>query len=513
MTTATNQVTSAFERALERLAETLAISDTHYQAAERSYLSVAKWLNRPESSVSQHAPSIYSQGSFRLGTVIRPLTDEDCFDLDVVCEVSFAKDQTTQEQLKNAIGKELAEYVKNKGMTEPPEPGQYCWTLQYADDAQFKMDVVPAIPDAAHQRMLLEAVKVSAEWVASAIGLTNTKHPQFRVICRDWPPSNPRGYAAWFRSRMKDIFLARRRHIATEGKVDIEKIPEYRVRTPLQSAVQLLKRHRDGTFADRPDVKPASIVVTTLAAHAYNQEETLVGALFSILSGMDRFIERRDGHSWISNPTDGRENFADRWKTEPASKEAFYEWLETVRADFHAASGLSDQGAITEQLAHRMGRALLERAAGSSLAPTAPKPTTALTRILSAPHRQAPTWPLATGGASSVRIASATVARDGFRTARFTSNGPALAKRSSLKFEAQTNAQSPYEVYWQVVNTGQEARDANGLRGSFEQSRIERGLLTKRESTLYTGTHSIECFIVKNGYCVAKSGPFIVNIR
>ena len=40
--------------------------------------------------------------------------------------------------------------------------------------------------------------------------------------------------------------------------------------------MQILKRHRDGAFADRPDVKPASIILTTLAAHAYNQEETLV---------------------------------------------------------------------------------------------------------------------------------------------------------------------------------------------------------------------------------------------
>jgi hypothetical protein len=67
-------------------------------------------------------------------------------------------------------------------------------------------------------------------------------------------------------------------------------------------------------------------------------------------------------------------------------------------------------------------------------------------------------------------------------------------------------------VYWQIVNTGQQARDARGLRGEFEEV-VVRGHLKREESTRYMGTHSIECFIVKNNYCVAKSGAFVVNIQ
>lgn len=507
----TASVSRLFERALERLVQKLDISDTHYEAAERSYRSVGQWLNRPESSVARYTPSIYSQGSFRLGTVTRPPTDEDFFDLDLVCENYCLKDKITQEQLKSAIGAELTAYAARYGMKEP-EQGQYCWTIHYADSAQFKMDVVPAIPDAVYQRLQLEARNLGTEWVATAVGLTNTEHPRFRVICNDWPASNPRGYSQWFRSRMQDVFVARRRAMMlNEGKADIEKIPEYRVKTPLQGSVQILKRHRDGTFSDRPDLKPASIILTTLAAHAYNQEDRLVGALFSILLGMERHIENRDGVAWIANPSDPRENFADRWATEPALKDAFFEWLEAARSDFHAAARLADEDAITEQLAPRMGRALLEHASGHN-APAANR-STALARILSAPHRQVPIWPLATIGRSHVRITSATVARRGFRTARLASNGATLAKHCSLRFEAETDVPWPYDVYWQVVNTGREAREANGLRGRFEPSHVERGLLRRNEDTLYSGTHSIECFIVKNGYCAAQSGPFIVNIQ
>lgn len=41
---------------------------------------------------------------------------------------------------------------------------------------------------------------------------------------------------------------------------------------------------------------------------------------------------------------------------------------------------------------------------------------------------------------------------------------------------------------------------------------IQEGFLEKRESALYVGAHSMECFIVKDGYCVARSGLFVVNI-
>lgn len=505
------QITANAERVLEQLASKLDISDTHYEAAERSYISVGKWLNRPESTIAQYSPAIYSQGSFRLGTVIRPPSDEDAFDLDIVCELDCTKEEITQKDLKDAVGFELTAYAKRHDL-DAPEAGQYCWTINYADSAQFKMDVLPAVPDAAYQRSLLEARKLDMTWVQTAIGLTDSKHARYSVICRDWSASNPRGYSQWFRRRMEQAFLAKRRSMALlEGKANVEKIPEYRVKTPLQAAVQILKRHRDGTFADRPDIRPASIIVTTLAAHAYAQEGTISGALFSILARMDAYIEQRNGVPWIPNPTDTRENFANRWEKEPQLGDAFNEWLQNARTEFESAASLSSDDTISEQLAKHMGRGLLERAtAGSSLFPVPVKKSTALSRILGASHKQAPTWPLIVSGAVKV---IGTAARDGFRTARIGSNGPALAKNCSLKFEATTDVQWPYDVYWQIVNTGEQARAARGLRGTFEHATVERGVLSKRESTLYTGTHSIECFIVKDRYCVAQSGPFIVNIQ
>ena len=72
---------------------------------------------------------------------------------------------------------------------------------------------------------------------------------------------------------------------------------------------------------------------------------------------------------------------------------------------------------------------------------------------------------------------------------------------------------TPYEVHWQVVNTGAEAYKANGLRGGFYKGTTETHGTVRKENTEYKGKHWIECFIVKDGICCARSGEFVVNIE
>ena len=103
--------------------------------------------------------------------------------------------------------------------------------------------------------------------------------------------------------------------------------------------------------------------------------------------------------------------------------------------------------------------------------------------------------------------------KGGFRWKSFSNNGTALPKNCDLRFEADTNVSPPYQVYWQIVNTGKEAEQQNSLRGGFDIGSVEHGKLKRTESTQYRGTHTIECFIVKDNYCVASSGPFVVNIQ
>ena len=81
--------------------------------------------------------------------------------------------------------------------------------------------------------------------------------------------------------------------------------------------------------------------------------------------------------------------------------------------------------------------------------------------------------------------------------------GGRVRKQRTLLFKlVDTNVPEPFEVYWKVRNRGQEARDRGALRGQITR---DDGARQKRESTLYTGHHYVECYIVKNGICVARA--------
>ena len=79
------------EPLLDSLAAKLDVPDSRYEAAERSYKSVGEWLRRPRSAFASTHVEVYSQGSFQLGTAIRPVSDEEDYDLDIVCEIYFKK--------------------------------------------------------------------------------------------------------------------------------------------------------------------------------------------------------------------------------------------------------------------------------------------------------------------------------------------------------------------------------------------------------------------------------------
>jgi hypothetical protein len=232
---------------------------------------------------------------------------------------------------------------------------------------------------------------------------------------------------------------------------------------------------------------------------------------------MDEHIEERGGVSWIENPADPRENFADKWKETPEKKDAFYDWLQTARDDFALAARATSEEEFIEALAPRMGRSIVESAVESRLPPGQSWMSSAKAALSSkllglrdAPHRKAMTWPALASG--TVSLSSVTVNASGFRPVLIGTNGGRIARGSSLTFEARSNIAEPFKVFWQVVNTGEEARIAKKLRGGFEEGPAQSGGLTRRETASYSGSHSIECFIVKDGYCVARSGTFIINI-
>ncbi|MCC8050469.1 MAG: nucleotidyltransferase [Clostridiales bacterium] len=63
-----------------------------------------------------------------------------------------------------------------------------------------------------------------------------------------------------------------------------------------------------------------------------------------------------------------------------------------------------------------------------------------------------------------------------------------------------TTCPHPYAVLWKVKNVGPEAERRNQVRGQIE----DRGTSITEHTNFY-GNHYIECYIIKNGVCVAKN--------
>lgn len=81
--------------------------------------------------------------------------------------------------------------------------------------------------------------------------------------------------------------------------------------------------------------------------------------------------------------------------------------------------------------------------------------------------------------------------------------GGHVPKRRDLLFKiTDRNVPEPFRVFWKVRNRGREAADLNALRGEITE---DEGRHEKTESTLYTGHHYVECYIVKDGVCVASA--------
>jgi len=500
--------TPSAERYLENLAAKLDVPASRYEEAERRYKAVGEWLGRDDSSLNEYSPDVYVQGSFGLGTAIRPANDEEHYDIDLVCELSADKAAMSQKDLKDAFGKELGLYASAHGMNEIEE-GRRCWTLQYADGAQFHLDALPAVPDGKSKRKLLELQKFDTTWSDTAIAITDREQDNYRQIGHQWPHSNPKGYAKWFRSRMERSFQKLREAMALDERANIEDVPFFRVKTPLQKAIQILKRHRDVMFADDPDNKPISVIITTLAAHAYNNESSVALALTAILEGVRSHIDYdAQGHEVISNPTDRSENFAERWVDYPIRRDNFFNWLNKAAKDFAEIASLAARTLLVETAGPVVG----ERLAKDAAIATPESGRSWLPALFSVAHKKPAPWPVVRTG--TVSIETATWTAKGFsRPKQFYSNSEPLRKNANLVFRSKTDIPAPFDVYWQVVNTGAEALAAKGLRGGFDTGLVDRGTILHKESTLYTGSHTIECLIVKNGYLVARSGAFIVSIR
>jgi hypothetical protein len=346
------------EKIVEALVAALDIPPSYYEKAHKRYRNLGEWFERDGGLTRRHHPRIYPQGSFRLGTVIRPLHEDETYDLDVGCRLELGITRTTHSQadLKSLVGQELEAYRQARRIENELQERHRCWTLEYADELSFHMDIVPSIPgDITKQASLAEAMvkrgltRPLAEDVSRHSGnITDNRLPTYRIIHPDWRISNSEGYARWFESRIETARRQMEMVAMMAKQAHVEKLPAWKWKSPLQKAVQYLKRHRDSMFVAQPDSKPISIILTTLAAAAYQGEEDLVDALDRILRDMDSYVLPTQPR--VPNPVNPAEDFADKWHNPEYAhlnlEGNFQDWLRQARVDFKSLDGLTSEEEI-----------------------------------------------------------------------------------------------------------------------------------------------------------------------
>lgn len=369
--------------------ENLDISPTMYENADVKYHALASYLG--DNGVDA---DIYPQGSFALGTVVRPVVKdpEAAYDLDFICQVRQTREQVTPSGLRGMI-----EGVLKSGdrYADKLKVDNNCITVEYADvgEVGFAIDVVPAAEESYARKQRLKEKSERPELLDTAIAIP--RHNGNRDY--DWLTNNPRGFRVWFEEvnrpfsefdyedRRKKFFEKNRQIFAT-----VEEIPDGLMRSALQRVIQILKYHRDVYYSnlsrrESGDLKPISAIINVVVAEIARFADAKLNTfelLKFVLDELDIYAERqnltdedfgkrfgeravigrsKDGRRWIiQNPADPEDNLADKWNDDDRISEYFFRWIKACREDLVESFGLPN-GEFRTAIENAFGRSLVEK--------------------------------------------------------------------------------------------------------------------------------------------------------
>ena len=313
------------DKMLRKIGKEIEISKTEYEKAVKSYNAVGTFI---DNNIPQYDIKVVPQGSFRLGTVIKPITDKDEYDIDLVAIIDHKF--LNAKELKNIVGDALK---TSDRYSEKLVEGKRCWTIEYSESSKYHMDILPT--------MMSDTYSTNKE-------LTMT-HKEDEKSDYEFRQTNPEAYYDWFVERMEEERKRLKEEYAIRNKLEIVDVPEYEIKTTLQVAIQILKRYRDIKFKETPDIKPISIILTTLMAKVYTGKENVYELIEKFSKEYMMHIEKdKNGKIIIKNPVNENENFADKWPKYPERREAFFKFMTELEQDL-VTNKILLEGNIREQ--------------------------------------------------------------------------------------------------------------------------------------------------------------------
>ena len=316
------------------IVQSLDLTPTQLKKIEEAYRGVGTYLANSDNPLLKDA-EIYPQGSMRIRTAVKPLKSDE-FDIDLILYLPNANN-ATRDEMMGAVREHLKNNDTYKHMLSDLPRG---FRINYA--GEYHMDITPG-------KDYLEFIRPGHPlWVPD-------KREQFKE-------TNSKGLAEWFdiiASKLPDFMKPTKLFDAKTNR-SIEKIPDQNDKSLLSILVQVLKRHRD-EWANRDDndlgeYKPISVLITTLATHAYEHVISLnqnydneYDILLDVIEHMPQFIENSGGEFFVRNPSMREENYAEKWNRTKDSEgamlqNAFGKWHYNVQSTVESLAELSSQG-------------------------------------------------------------------------------------------------------------------------------------------------------------------------
>lgn len=388
------------------------------------------------------------QGSFAHRTIINPVKGHE-YDADVLLPIG---EQPGWEP-KDYVNEVYALFNRNATYSGKVSRRSRCVVVDYADP--FHVDVVPYV-----------------ERFGSTY-ITNRNTNQ-------WELTNPEGFNEW---------LDTQNRLANGHLIPVIRLMKY------------LRDYKE-TFSAK------SVILTTLLGNAVSEARMwgdstyccdLPTALVQIVNDLDEYLQGYSFMPTIADPSCPTENFNHRWN------EAEYT---NFRARINGyAKTITDAFDETDKdTSIKLWRSVF----GDDF-----KKTVSLTKVLEASRSAAVNDPeqdlqrdfnIPVAPRYKVRLTGRVQKKPGFRHYSLPSQMNVVGKSRWIVFSVEDcTAPAPYDVYWKVRNSGDEAIQADALRGQ-----IFKGTMTHRESTLYRGSHYVDIYIVKDGYCVAHDRQRVV---
>ena len=401
------------------------------------------------------------QGSLRQATIIKPRKDGAEFDVDMLVEMKAMTNWSPIDYL-DTVHQAFSSSARYEDLVD--RRGKHrCVTIDYAGD--FHVDVVPTI------------IGPDGQWIM------NRETDEFES-------TDGSGYAAWFKQH----------NHTTNGH--------------LVRCVRLAKYLRD-----EHEWVVKSILLTTLLGQQVRGSDTsamhpdVATTLRVLVKRLDGWLQQQSTVPAVTNPALPEEDFTRHWDED--TFESFKEGFHIIALKVEEAFVETNLETSIELWRDVFGDAFPASdedtdLTKSYLAPAMPLASTAHARPLTdIAGREELRY--------GVHIDAYLYSSDGRMKFRGINTGVKLPSGRAIKYVAKTGAPEPYDIQWQVVNTGAHAQRENGLRGKFFKAKLLSGKPNRKdidwETTLYTGRHWIQCFVINNSVCVGKSDRFYIDVK